>query len=81
MTDPTFIYNPTTLPLCGDPDRAAGGLVRWQKRADEDDRISDRAAAVIGSPLGHALIECLFGNSPFLGQILLADVGFACELF
>ena len=80
MTDPTFSYDPSVLPLCGDPDRAATGMERWRKIAHEDERISDRADDVLQSPLSYALLECIFGNSSFLGQTLLGSIEFACEL-
>ena len=80
MTDPTFLYDPSALPLRGDSERAATGIERWRKIAHENERISDRAGYVLRSPLGHALLECIFGNSPFLGQTLLGGIEFACEL-
>jgi [glutamine synthetase] adenylyltransferase / [glutamine synthetase]-adenylyl-L-tyrosine phosphorylase len=80
MTNSIFSFDPLALPLCGDPDRAAAGMERWQKIAHEDERISDRAGDVLQSPLGYALLESIFGNSPFLGQTLLGSIEFTCEL-
>jgi glutamate-ammonia-ligase adenylyltransferase len=80
MTNSIFSFDPSALPLCGDPDRAATGIERWQKITHEDERVSNRAGDVLQSPLGYALLESIFGNSPFLGQTLLRSIEFTCEL-
>jgi len=80
MTNSTFSYKLSALPLCGNPGRAAAGMERWRKIAHEDIRISDRASDILQSPLGYALLESIFGNSPFLGQTLLGSIEFSCNL-
>ena len=80
MTDPTFSFDLLALPRHGDLQRATAGMERWRKSARDDEAVTNHAARVVEDQLGHALLECVFGNSPFLGQSLLRDMRFACTL-
>lgn len=65
------------LPKPGDPEAAATGAARWRDEAPR--RAPDRAeaiAALAGTPDGAGLLDALFGNSPFLGSLALADPEF-----
>src|SRR3546814_15844751 len=56
-------------------ERAAIGLDRWRERVEQqgDPAIAAFAAAVSGDAAGKAVLEAVFGNSPFLSQCLLAE--------
>lgn len=65
------------LPRPHDPAAAARGLDRWSERiagADPDLRVY--AAAVAADPHGRALLEAVFGNSPYLSQSLIREQAF-----
>ncbi len=77
-----FADAPGALPRPADPDRAAVGLERWREAtANADDgglqAFADRVAADGGA---RALLEAVFGNSPFLTQCAASDPGFLCRL-
>jgi glutamate-ammonia-ligase adenylyltransferase len=73
---------PKVLPKVGDPQRAGLGLDRWREACArvEDARVAGLAAALADHPVGRALLQAVFGNSPFLTQCLLSDPAFAIEL-
>ncbi len=81
MTEPIFTFDTTVLPPCGNLQRSATGLERWKQSTQEYSAIADRVANVSENPIGRKLLGCIFGNSPFLGQSLLLDAEFACNLF
>src|SRR5512143_1469943 len=60
------------LPRAASAARAAIGLERWHELASQadDPGFADRVAA---DPAGRALLESVFGNSPFLGHCLLKE--------
>ena len=64
------------LPRPGDPERAALGIERWrdQARQCDDPDLADFALALADQPAGRALLEAVFGNSPFLGRCLLLEM-------
>lgn len=70
------------LPKVADPTRAAAGFEHWSERAAAtgDPALTAEAMAVAADPVGRRLLETLFGNSPFLTQCALVDIGFACTL-
>ncbi len=80
MTDPTFSFDLLALPLCGDQQRAIAGMERWRKAAREREEDSACADRIVEDRHGHALLQCIFGNSPFLSQSVLRDIGFTCAL-
>jgi [glutamine synthetase] adenylyltransferase / [glutamine synthetase]-adenylyl-L-tyrosine phosphorylase len=74
--------SPITLPIAssrlprpGDPARAALGLERWRDRARDgaDSDLAKFSLALAESGAGRALLESIFGNSPFLTNCLLSD--------
>ncbi|MDR6291124.1 MULTISPECIES: bifunctional [glutamine synthetase] adenylyltransferase/[glutamine synthetase]-adenylyl-L-tyrosine phosphorylase [Inquilinus] len=60
-------------PRAGDPDRARRGLERWVERAAEqsDPELREFAVALPSDPGGHALLEAVFGGSPYLTELVL----------
>ncbi|MEE8443704.1 MAG: glutamine-synthetase adenylyltransferase, partial [Alphaproteobacteria bacterium] len=65
------------LPRPGDPERAAAGLARWREQGDEH---AGFRAALAEDPAGRALLDAVFGNSPFLTRCFLRDPDFVREV-
>ncbi len=69
------------LPKPADPDRAVAELEVWRQRAKRDSEAADDAALakfvlqVNEDSAGRALLEAIFGNSPFLSQCLQREPG------
>lgn len=63
------------LPRPGDPARASLGLERWrdQARDSASGELAAFALALAEDRAGRALLESIFGNSPFLTNCLLLD--------
>src|SRR5215510_10579440 len=82
MPDTGLHIDAASLPRPGDRERAALGLERWQDQArDCDDRdLGNFATAFAEDSRGHALLEAVFGNSPFLGRSLLREMATARHL-
>jgi glutamate-ammonia-ligase adenylyltransferase len=76
MFGSTLTINPSSLPRPGDPERARLGIERWrdQARQGEDADLAAFALALADDAAGSALLEAVFGNSPFLGRCLLMDM-------
>ena len=70
-------------PTPGDRDQARLGLERWLDQAAEaaDPADGDFARELAGSPSGRAMLEAIFGNSPFLTQCALREMGFVRSIF
>ena len=70
------------LPRPADPERAARGVEQWRERAAQsgESELVSYAAELAADARGARLLEAIFGNSPFLGQCLLQEIGFAREL-
>ena len=66
---------PENLPRPGDPARASLGLERWRDRARDgaNGELAAFALALAEDRAGRALLESIFGNSPFLTNCLLLD--------
>src|SRR3546814_5985082 len=62
-----FSFAPSRLPRPGDVARAAIGVERWLEAGDDVD-FRSFARAVADDPAGRALLDALFGNSPYLGR-------------
>ena len=74
---------PGILPRPGDPEAVAVFMRRWfetAKRA-QDPAVLKFAHGVVDDDGGARLLRAVFGNSPFLGQCLLADMAFTNRLF
>jgi len=76
MFGSAFTIDPASLPRPGDPERARLGIERWrdQTRQCEDPDLAAFALAFADDPTGNALLETVFGNSPFLGRCLLLEM-------
>lgn len=66
------------LPKSANPERAAVGMERWQEYADSSDA-GEAMRAVASDPAGKAVLEAIFGNSPYLGQLLVRNPEIAVE--
>jgi glutamate-ammonia-ligase adenylyltransferase len=77
MLDTTLVPDPAFLPAPGNPARAALGLERWRDQAQQSDDpgLARFALATADDHGGRALLEAVFGNSPFLSTSLLAEPG------
>ena len=69
-------------PPASDPERARLGLERWQERtaSANDPVLAGFAADLAGDPQGRALLDAVFGNSPFLTECLLGEAAFLRRL-
>lgn len=68
-------------PRPADPAQAAIELERWTEAAAELDGEDRRfAESLAHDPAGKALLEAIFGNSPYLTRGLIDDIGFAVDL-
>ncbi|MEL0113821.1 MAG: hypothetical protein VW835_18970, partial [Rickettsiales bacterium] len=69
----------TPLPQAGDAALADVHFQRWQEAADrcDDEALRTFAGEAIEPGASRALLTAAFGNSPFLGQALISDLGFA----
>jgi len=76
MFGSALTINPALLPRPGDPERARLGCERWREQARqcEDPDLAAFALAFADDAAGSALLEAVFGNSPFLGRCLLLDM-------
>jgi glutamate-ammonia-ligase adenylyltransferase len=76
MFGSAFTTDPASLPRPGDPDRARLGIERWrdQARQCEDPDLAAFALAFADDATGNALLETVFGSSPFLGRCLLLEM-------
>ncbi|MGE0718784.1 MAG: glutamine-synthetase adenylyltransferase, partial [Alphaproteobacteria bacterium] len=67
------------LPPAGNPEQAAVGREHWLERAADTGvpEIESFAQCVAESSTGRVLLDAVFGNSPFLGECLLAEPTFS----
>ncbi len=76
MTAHGLLSAPRQLPRPADPERAGNGLERWREQTGRKD---DPGLADFGTELaepggpGRALLEAVFGNSPFLTTCVLRE--------
>ncbi len=77
-----FLSDPTRFPKVGNAERAAIGLERWREATAEtgDSELAAFATTLAEDEAGRRLLEAVFGNSPYLSQCLLLDIGFARTL-
>jgi glutamate-ammonia-ligase adenylyltransferase len=68
-----------SLPKAADAARAATGLERWNETVGATDADSRGAAAIASDATGHAILESIFGNSPYLGQLLLREPNYVAD--
>ena len=79
MQDSPAVFDARSLPPAANRERAAIGLDRWRERArqTDDPELAAFAAAQADDAGGRALLEAIFGNSPFLSHCLLAELATA----
>ena len=70
-------------PSAGDAERVEVALGRWKSAVSRLPSGDDRAfaEALPATPAGRAMLECVFGSSPFLESCLLAEPGFVRKLW
>ncbi len=75
MPKTPFALEPAALPRAADLSRAALGLERWRDNArqSKDPSLGGFATAIAEDASGRALLDAVFGNSPFLSHCLLAE--------
>ena len=73
-----FLADPTSLPKAADGERAALGIERWREAAAGADEpgLAEFAEGLAHDAGGRALLEAVFGNSPYLTQAILLDPDF-----
>jgi glutamate-ammonia-ligase adenylyltransferase len=78
-----IIPNAALLPAPGLEEAADTGLQRLNEAADrsDDPEIMAFVKTALDDPDRLALFRCLFGNSPFLAQIVIGDLPFVQDLF
>ena len=83
MTDLFFRDSLHNLPKPGDADRAKRGLAGWAGAVAklDDPELARFARALPDDPAGHALLEAIFANSPFLSHCIFSDLAFFTRNF
>jgi glutamate-ammonia-ligase adenylyltransferase len=80
----TFSIDAIRLPRPAIADRARSGMERWHEQAADNAAswpdLAPWATALADDPAGRALLEAIFGNSPFLTQCLLREQPFLRHL-
>ncbi len=62
------------IPKPADPELAALGFAKWRDAvADLEDDAAEQCREIKLSVPGHAILSAIFGNSPFLSQILIRN--------
>ncbi|MGQ0674683.1 MAG: bifunctional [glutamine synthetase] adenylyltransferase/[glutamine synthetase]-adenylyl-L-tyrosine phosphorylase [Rhodospirillales bacterium] len=81
IPNPAFAF-PTTdqagWPRVADADRARLGVARWRETTaqNDDPEVAAFAHRLADQPLGSAVLERVFANSPFLGDCLITEAAF-----
>ena len=72
-----------SLPRPAQPARVAVALERWRERAEgeEDPDLAKFATSIAADPVGRGALGAIFGNSPYLTEVLLREIAFARTLF
>ncbi|MFQ5972135.1 MAG: glutamine-synthetase adenylyltransferase, partial [Alphaproteobacteria bacterium] len=74
----SLVTDPQALPAAAEPERARLGLERWREAVSNHSDSATRryARALSEDRAGNALLQAIFGNSPFLTACLLKDLNF-----
>jgi len=77
-----WISDPGLLPRAADQDAVGLGAERWTEAGDGtgDPDDSEFARRLLEDPAGNALLDAVFGNSPFLSQSMSSEFAFAREV-
>jgi glutamate-ammonia-ligase adenylyltransferase len=62
------------LPKPASPDRAKAGLTRLRESLAQDEAGASFVAALESDTVGRALLDAVFGNSPYLGRCLAQEI-------
>jgi glutamate-ammonia-ligase adenylyltransferase len=78
MEQSHLLADPTSLPKAADGERAALGIERWREAAASADEpgLAEFAQGLSDDAGGRALLEAVFGNSPYLTQAILLNPAF-----
>ena len=82
MTEYSLLSRITTPPGPFDAERVQAGFESWREAAErqsadsEHPALAEFARKLADDPRGRGLLSVIFGNSPFLTQCLLHDIGF-----
>ena len=72
----SLVLDEGSLPQPYNMERAAAGLEDFVRTAQADPGLSDFAQEYASDAGGRTLLAAIFGNSPFLSQCILRDIGF-----
>ena len=67
--------DPGRLPKPANPERAKAGLIRLRESLAQDGEQTAFLAEVESDTAGRALLDAVFGNSPYLGRCLAQEIG------
>ncbi|MSO92876.1 MAG: bifunctional [glutamine synthetase] adenylyltransferase/[glutamine synthetase]-adenylyl-L-tyrosine phosphorylase [Rhodospirillales bacterium] len=78
MHDLGTAYRDAVLPRASDPALVTLGLARWREAVAESHhrQLSDAAKSLTADPAGRAVLEAMFGNSPYLTQLCILEPEF-----
>jgi glutamate-ammonia-ligase adenylyltransferase len=68
------------IPKPADSGRADAGLIRLRESLDADTELAGFYESLAGDTAGRALLEAVFGNSPYLGRCLIQEAGCVREM-
>ncbi len=82
MEQLAFLPDPASLPKAADADRAARGVEQWLEAAERlpDPAMIEFARELARSDAGKALLDAMFGNSPYLTRLVVHDPVYFREL-
>ena len=75
-----FLTKSAALPEAGDREAARIGIERWREATAAEPELARFARTLESEPAGRALLDSVFGNSPYLSQLLLSETAFARSL-
>jgi len=73
MTASLFRIDTDLIPGPADPGRAEAGLIRLRESLAADLELAEFYRALGDDAAGHAVLEAVFGNSPYLGRCLIQE--------
>lgn len=78
MHDLGTAYRDAVLPRAADPALATLGLARWHEAVAEShhSQLSVVAQSLTADPAGRAVLDAMFGNSPYLTQLCVLEPDF-----
>ena len=66
--------DPDRLPKPANPERAKAGLIRLRESLAQNEELAGFMADIESDPAGLALLDSVFGNSPYLGRCLTQEM-------